>query len=135
MKPSLPDAPFDPKLKLAAEEIKAVLRKYDIAGMINLQSPPHGEFVRELTPSWSCLTVHTEPDGRTGVRFKANIKSGPRTESLRAELTAGMICSFRNCAKRDAYHMGNLEAMIKEHLDFDHIESKIRPHNPKDVQE
>ncbi len=48
---------FSPKLKKAAEEIKEILRKYDIAGVVALHTPGYGEYVNHITPSYSCAKI------------------------------------------------------------------------------
>lgn len=42
------------KLKVVAEEIKDVLRKYDVAASIVLHTPGHGEFLNHILTSYSC---------------------------------------------------------------------------------
>lgn len=42
------------KLKSAAEDIKDILRKYDIAASIVLHTPGHGEFINHFLTSYSC---------------------------------------------------------------------------------
>lgn len=42
------------KLKIAAEEIKEILRNHDIAGSIVLHTPGHGEFINHFLTSYSC---------------------------------------------------------------------------------
>lgn len=41
-------APFDPKLKMASDDIKKILEKYDIAGVAVLHSPTHTEFLMKV---------------------------------------------------------------------------------------
>jgi GH24 family phage-related lysozyme (muramidase) len=45
------------KLKVAAEEIKEVLRKHDIAAGVVLHTPGHGEYFVHLNPSYSCAYI------------------------------------------------------------------------------
>lgn len=52
------------KLKVAAEEIKDVLRKHDLAGAVALHSPGHGEFVLHLNPSYSCAYIYNDNEIR-----------------------------------------------------------------------
>ncbi|RDY57697.1 hypothetical protein [Flagellimonas nanhaiensis] len=42
------------KLKTAAEEIKDILRKHDIAASIVLHTPGHGEYLNHILTSYSC---------------------------------------------------------------------------------
>lgn len=46
-------APFDPKLKMASDDIKKILDKYDIAGVAVLHSPTHTEFLIKVDTSTS----------------------------------------------------------------------------------
>ena len=48
------------KLKVAAEEIKEILKKHDIAGIIALHTPGHGEFVTHLHTSYSCAYMYED---------------------------------------------------------------------------
>lgn len=52
------------KLKVAAEEIKDILRKYDLAGTVALQSPGYGEYFVHLNPSYSCAYVYNDKEIR-----------------------------------------------------------------------
>ncbi len=51
---------YSPKLKKAAEEIKEVLAKYDIAGAVVLHTPGYSEFVLDITPTYSCAWIQGE---------------------------------------------------------------------------
>lgn len=48
------------KLKQAAEEIKEILRKHDIAGTVGLHTPGHGEFFIHLHTSYSCAYMYED---------------------------------------------------------------------------
>lgn len=61
----------DVKLKVAAEEIKDILRKFDIAGAITLHAPGHGEYFLHLNPSYSCAYMHEDDQ----IRFFSKIKN------------------------------------------------------------
>ncbi len=58
---------YSPKLKMAAEEIKAIIKKYNIGASIVLHTPGHAEYVNALAPSYSCATVNGD-----SIRFKAS---------------------------------------------------------------
>lgn len=59
---------YSPKLKIAMEEIKAILAKHDIGAMVVLHTPGHSEFLNKLNPSYSCII-------QTGdhIRFKSKL--------------------------------------------------------------
>lgn len=57
---------YHPKLKIAIEEIKAILQKHDIAGMVVIHTPGFAEFMLEISPSYSCARMEGP-----GIRFRA----------------------------------------------------------------
>lgn len=69
---------YSPKLKRLTGQIRKVLKDNDVAGVVVLHTPGFGEFVLELTPSYSSL----EWDKAAGivtikgkaVRFNGDIK-------------------------------------------------------------
>lgn len=89
---------YDPKLKEAMEEIRSVLKKYDIAGAVTLASPTHSEYMNEISPSWSCARIETTPEGKKSVRFKATIAEYGSKESRDAAAlaTVHMLLQIRD---------------------------------------
>ena len=114
----LPTEPSDPKLKEAMAEIQAVLRKHDIAGIVLLQSPTHGEWMNEITPTWSCAML----DGDR-FRFRAIAAeyggAAERNEAIR--ITAGMLISFRDGAKRIQENMEKVGALLSQKMQIEHV--------------
>jgi hypothetical protein len=62
---------FDPKLKNAMKDIKAILDKYDINGSIVLHSPGFGEHFMKVDASYSCAKIEPSPQG---LQFKIKAK-------------------------------------------------------------
>ena len=77
------------KLKTAAEEIKDILRKYDIAASIVLHTPGHGEFINHILTSYSCAYQYEEES----VRFYCKRKDFETEEEQikKLEDTANML--------------------------------------------
>ncbi len=48
---------YSPKLKKAIEEIREILLKHDIAGIVTLHAPGHAEYLNHITPSYSCCKI------------------------------------------------------------------------------
>jgi len=68
---------YSPKLKIAAEEIKAILKKHDIGAYVRLHTPGFSEYVNEISPSYSCAKFdHSIPE-TVGIRFVAKAKDLP----------------------------------------------------------
>lgn len=57
---------YSPKLKKAAEEIKLILSKYDIAANVVLHTPGHSEYLLHITPKYSCAWIENDM-----IRFRA----------------------------------------------------------------
>jgi len=107
----------DPNLKAAAEEIKGILRKYDIAALMTLQGPKSVEFVREVSPSWSCARLETGPQG-IRIRVRAQRADFPSLAAQKecVEATVGMMMGFEHQARRDAEDMQNLISILAGHF-------------------
>jgi hypothetical protein len=75
---------FSPKLKNAAEEIKAILEKHDIAGHVVLHTPGHGEYFTKLDPSYSCAFFDMTP-GKEGIRFRARLQEDYKGDSAKRQ--------------------------------------------------
>lgn len=60
---------YSPKLKKAAEEIKDILKKYDIAANIVLHTPGHCEYLLHITPTYSAAWLENDM-----VRFRARLQ-------------------------------------------------------------
>lgn len=54
---------YDPKLRDAAEEFKAICKKYDCIGVVLFVSPTNSEFVNNIHASWSAMSI--EPDNHS----------------------------------------------------------------------
>lgn len=48
---------YSPKLKKAMQEIKDILSKHDIAGMVVIHTPGHSEFLNKMDPTYSILKI------------------------------------------------------------------------------
>lgn len=107
---------FDPKLKEAAEEIKVVLRKHDIAGVFELfNGEGHAEFIYHIEePTWSCLHWDKE-----GIRFRAKAKTGGPMEKAKAAATINMIHIMRDVASNTFEFADRLVKLVHQHFDIE----------------
>lgn len=74
--------PYDPKLREAAEEFKAICEKYDCIGACLFVSPTHSEFVNELKTSWSVLRFEPTDQG-VAIRMRSKRDDFPSKEAQR----------------------------------------------------
>jgi hypothetical protein len=108
----------DPKLKEAAAEIAAVLKKHDIAAIITLQSEDGIEFLREISPTWSCAFFERRDDGALLLRIRAKAEEYPSKEAQKkcVEETVGMIFGFHHQAMQDEEAIMQVLAMLARHF-------------------
>ena len=76
-------------LKVAAEEIKEVLIKHNLAAAVSLHTPGYGEYFVRLNPSYSCAYMYNDEE----VRFysKKADYSIPEQQMQRQIDTANML--------------------------------------------
>jgi len=81
--------PGEVKLKVAAEEIKDVLRKHDIAASMVLHTPGHGEYLNHILTSYSCAYQYEEDS----IRFYSKAKDyNSKAEQIEQQIsTANML--------------------------------------------
>lgn len=102
---------YDPKLREAMDEFRALCRKYDIGAYVCFASKTHMEFGLEIdTPSWSHLKRIPN-----GIRFKS-----PAAEKEKREATVAMAYGFRDMMTNGFATMHKLCEMMQEHLAIEH---------------
>jgi hypothetical protein len=110
----------DPKLQAIAADIEALLVKHDVAGVVLLNSPTHGEYRYCLSPSWSCASL--KANGEFRVRCK--LADYPDQAAQKAALgqTVGMLCSLHTLALKTKDDMDKVLRMLATHVHFSHID-------------
>lgn len=121
----------DPKLKAAMEEIKTVLKKHDIGGVVVLGSPTHSEFLREYCPSWTCMT-YEEQGNEKRLRFRALKKDYPTKEEWKQRITdsMGLLLGFVHVLEQETKMLDHVIRQIAPH--FESIEHMDRYEGPTD---
>lgn len=72
------------KLKQAAEEIKNILRKHDIASSFVLHTPGHSEYVNHFLTSYSCAYQYEDDS----IRFYCKREDFKTDEAQKEKLTS-----------------------------------------------
>ena len=109
------------KLKEAMAEIKATLKKYDIAGHVVLHEPGFSEYLIEVSPSWSMLKVEGN-----AIRFRSKLVEdfgGDRAAQIAANTaTTSLIRMLADALIRDTNTFEELYSMLLQHWDITHSE-------------
>lgn len=105
---------YSPKLKTAMEEIKAVLKKHDIAGFVLLHAPQgFTEYLNHINSSYSCAFLQ---DGQFRVRLKtAELPGGKAQVKQLAEDTYNMVTLMTDILTMHAAGYIDFQKMLKEH--------------------
>lgn len=93
----------DPLIKPVLEEIKAVLARHDMAGLVFVSSRTHIEDLYRLDPSWGCI----RNEGKGAIRLKAKIGDPLQAEALR--LSVGTIAGFADAVR---VALANLDQVV-----------------------
>ena len=97
------------KLKVAAEEIKEILKKHDIAGAVILHTPGHGEYFVQLNPSYSCAYMYNDKEVRF---YSKKVDYNSVEEQLQKQAnTSNMLKLLTDCT---AFTFGSLNHLSRE---------------------
>lgn len=82
----------DSRIKPAMDEIKAVLEKHELCGVIFVASATHTEFLYRLDAPWTCM----KHEGSEGIRFRALLAEYPSKDAQKKaiEVSTGVIMGF-----------------------------------------
>jgi hypothetical protein len=102
---------FSPKLKKAMEEIKAILKRHDIAGMVVLHTPGHSEYLNHISPTYSCAKQEGDM-----IRFRAKKADFNNSAELRDQCIADTANMFNLISDVGAQ---NILGLLKVSEQFD----------------
>jgi hypothetical protein len=81
---------YSPKLKKAMEDIKNILKQYDIAGTVVIHEPGFSEYLMQMTPSYSCVSI--EDSGAIRIKAKAHeLLGGAKERNKKLKDTSNMF--------------------------------------------
>lgn len=111
---------YDPKLKEAMAEMKAVMKKHDIAGALALVSKTHSEYLYHF-PTWSAAQLTED-----GIRFRAKSSEHQSKEAAQQALIESLhvILQIVDLSTKAVEDMGQLIKQIREVIEFDHTPYK-----------
>jgi phosphopantetheinyl transferase (holo-ACP synthase) len=104
----------DPKLIEAMEEIKAVLKKHDVAGVVILGSQSHAEYLFEVSPSWSCATL--DENGLLHVRAIASEFGSKEARNKAVDDTVGMFVTLNDATRFVTSQLDKLLVLLSKHM-------------------
>jgi len=117
---------YSPKLKKAAEEIKQILHKYDIAANVILHAPGHSEYLLHITPTYSCAWIENDM-----VRFrarKADYNGNTMIRDKKIADTLNMLRLLSDTAGQNALALLNVADQYDKIIGADHEDGEHTSH-------
>lgn len=112
---------YSPKLKAATEEIKDILKKYDIAGIVFLHDIGFGEYLVKINPTYSCAYVD-EALGALRVKAKASeLLGGAEERNQKLKDTSNMLHIFSGMGNMIMEGVMQLSKSVDEQCNAEHF--------------
>jgi len=119
---------YSPKLKKAMEQIKDILKEHDIAGYVVLHTPGYTEYLKHITPSYSCVVI--ESNSMIRIKAKAEDFGGDvNKRNQKIADTANMMRHFADIISRDALNYIELSEELDRVTGAQHGPSNETSHN------
>jgi len=120
---------YSPKLKTAMEEIKEIMNKHDIGGIVIIHTPGFGEHYTKINPSYSALELKQREGilmkGRNNEKFKGDSK-----KHLKAiENSLNLLKIICDLAGRTILPLINASEMLDKYYDASHDKGKHSGHD------
>lgn len=111
---------MNPQIQPALEEVAAVLRKHNMAGIVMVANATHCDYQMEISPSWSCAKFETDGKGNVSVRILSKLANYPNKEAQKAalEATIGMFVTFNDVMARLTEQNNKLLVMLGREVQF-----------------
>jgi hypothetical protein len=117
---------YSPKLKKAAEEIKQILLKYDIAANVVLHTPGNSEYLLHITPTYSCAWLENDK-----LRFRAKKEDYNGNVMIRDKKisdTCNMLRLLADTAAQNALALVHVADYFDKKIGLDHEDGQETSH-------
>jgi len=124
------------KLKAAAEEIKAIIRKHDIAALVALHTPNldgiHGtpgqsEYIIEITPSYSAVKWNDDGTGITILGHRKHYEGDTKVRDQKLRDTINMLTMLSGSMGPMVIRVIDLCEQAEVVWDTEHTDSRHTP--------
>ena len=102
------------------DEISAVLKKHDMAGLVMVSNANHCDWRMEIEASWSCAWLEKDASGFTVLRVRSKLKDyrNKETQKQTLEATVGTFVTFLDSLNILKERVSNILMMISKQVDF-----------------
>lgn len=104
----------------ALDEITAVLKKHDMAGLVLVANPTHVDWRMHISPSWSCARFEEATGGGVMLRVRAKKEDFPTVadQKLCLERTVGTFVTFQDTMRALEGKLDDVLVMLSQHVNF-----------------
>lgn len=118
---------YSPKLKRAIQEIKDILSREDIAGVIILHEPGFSEFLVKLNPTYYCARIM---DGQLKVKSKKNdFRENPAMRERIVSNTANMLHMLGTNGGHCILPIMEMSSKLDRQIEAEHGKGGFSNHN------
>ena len=118
---------YSPKLKRAIQEIKDILSREDIAGVVILHEPGFSEFLVKVDPTYSCARIQ---DGQLRVKSKKeDFKQNPAMREKVVQNTANMLHMLGKNGGHCILPIMEMSSKVDRQIEAEHGKRNYTDHN------
>lgn len=110
---------YSPKLKRVMQEIKDILSREDIAGVVVLHEPGHSEVLAKLDPTYSCVRANGDQI-RVKAKLKEDFNGNKEAWTKKVSDSANMLHMLSVSAGNVALPIMEISDMVDKVLKSDH---------------
>jgi len=109
------------------EEIKAILSKHDIAGMVVLHTPGNSEYFLKINPSYSCAFIDGEML-RVRARIQKDFNGDKKAWEKKVSDTSNMLSLLTETSGYLALSVAEMSKLVDEKIDAEHSDGGHSSH-------
>ena len=110
---------YSPKLKRAIGEIKQIMGKYDIAGLVILHTPGFSEYLLKIDTTYSCAKIEGD-QLRVKAKLKEDFNGNKAAMEQSLKDTSNMLHHLSETGGRTAMELFNISAALDEKVKAEH---------------
>lgn len=108
------------EIKPVLDEISAILKKYDMTGIVAVANRTHCDYRMEIEASWSCARFEKDAGGNVLFRVRAKRADFPSAEAHHAalETTVGTFVTYSDILDCLNNNVQSVLVQLSKHVDF-----------------
>ena len=117
---------YSPKLKKAMEEIKGIIKRYDVGAVVVLHLPNNSEFYQQISPTYSCAKHNGD---HVRIRAKlADFNGDKEAWTKKVTDTSNMLNLLGTTAGKTAMMLLDVSEQLDKIIDAEHGNEGLTSH-------